>query len=62
MTRQIFTPRKLIAPLLATLLSLGATLAAHADDLRVLVHSSFSLPKPLLAQFETDSGIKLAIF
>ncbi len=61
MTRQQSSPRKLIAPLLVALLSLGATLAAKADDLRVLVHSSFSLPKPLLAQFETDSGIKLAI-
>lgn len=61
MSRQISTPRKLIAPLLATLLSMGTTLAAHADDLRVLVHSSFSLPKPLLAQFEADTGIKLAI-
>lgn len=61
MSRQIFTHRKLIAPLLVALLSMSATLAAHADDLRVLVHSSFSLPKPLLAQFETDTGIKLAI-
>ena len=34
---------------------------AHASELRVLVHSSFSLPKPLLAQFELDAGVKLAI-
>ena len=32
-----------------------------ADELRVLVHSSFSLPKPLLAQFEADAGVKLGI-
>lgn len=35
--------------------------ASAAQELRVLVHGSFSLPKPLLAQFESDSGIRLAI-
>ena len=35
--------------------------AAQADELRVMVHSSFSLPKPLLAQFESQSGVKLSI-
>ena len=34
---------------------------ACAQELRVLVHNSFSLPKPLLAQFEAQSGIKLSI-
>lgn len=34
---------------------------ASAQELRVLVHNSFSLPKPLLAQFEQQSGIKLSI-
>ncbi len=34
---------------------------ASAQELRVLVHGSFSLPKPLLAQFEAESGIKLGI-
>ena len=34
---------------------------AAASELRVLVHSSFSLPKPLLAGFETDAGVKLVI-
>ena len=38
-----------------------ATGAASAQELRVLVHSSFSLPKPMLAQFEAQSGIKLSI-
>ena len=32
-----------------------------AGELRVLVHSSFSLPKPLLAQFEAQNGLKLVI-
>ncbi len=41
---------------------LGATGWAQASsELRVMVHSSFSLPKPLLAQFETQAGIKLAV-
>ena len=29
--------------------------------LRVMTHSSFDLPKPLLAQFEKDAGVKLQI-
>lgn len=44
--------------------TLGAMMAAPAlaaDELRVLVHSSFSLPKPLLAQFEAQAGTKLSI-
>ncbi len=48
----------------ATALVAGATLAslpAAAQELRVLVHGSFSLPKPLLAQFESQSGVKLGI-
>lgn len=36
-------------------------LSHAADELRVLVHSSFSLPKPLLAQFEAQNGIKLVL-
>ena len=36
--------------------------AAHAQTtLRVMTHSSFDLPKPLLAQFEKDAGVKLQI-
>ncbi len=38
-----------------------ASTGASAQELRVLVHSSFSLPKPMLAQFESESGVKLAI-
>jgi thiamine transport system substrate-binding protein len=38
-----------------------STQALAADELRVMVHSSFSLPKPMLAQFEAQNGLKLAI-
>lgn len=41
-------------------MALAAT-TASAQELRVLVHSSFSLPKPLLARFEQEAGIKLGI-
>lgn len=30
-------------------------------ELRLLTHSSFSLPKPLLAQFEKQAGVKLVV-
>lgn len=46
---------------LAAALLAGGALGASAQELRVLVHSSFSLPKPLLAKFEADSGVKLSI-
>ncbi len=56
MNRRLFT---LAATALAALSVSSQTLAA--DELRVMVHSSFSLPKPLLAQFETQNKIKLVI-
>ena len=34
---------------------------AETTELRVLVHSSFSLPKPLLAKFEEEAGVKLSL-
>ena len=37
------------------------SVAANAKDLRVIVHSSFDLPKPLLAKFESEAGVKLKI-
>jgi thiamine transport system substrate-binding protein len=48
--------------LLATSLT-GAGLAAAAEptELRVLTHSSFAVPKPLLAKFEADNAIKLRV-
>ena len=39
----------------------GSVMSANANELRVLVHSSFALPKPLLAQFELDAGVKLVV-
>ncbi len=45
----------------ATLFSMSASTAATAKDLRVIVHSSFDLPKPLLAKFESEAGVKLKI-
>ena len=59
MKQTIFKTCRLgLIPLLLWLVCSGS---AIAQELRILVHSSFSLPKPLLAQFETDAGVKLAI-
>ena len=58
MNRRTFS---FVAAAVLALPSLGFSQAASAQELRVLVHSSFSLPKPLLAQFEADAGIKLAV-
>ena len=57
MKRRIFSLGLLAVAVLA------ATVSAQAapDELRVMVHSSFSLPKPMLAQFETQSKVKLII-
>src|SRR3990167_5806726 len=46
-----------------SLAALGAapSVWAQAVLLRVLTHSSFDLPKELLAQFEKDAGVKLQI-
>lgn len=38
-----------------------SAVAAAPIELRVLTHSSFALPKPLLAQFESEAGVKLRI-
>jgi len=56
MNRRLFA---LAATALTTLSVSTQTLAA--DELRVMVHSSFALPNPLLAQFEAQNGIKLVI-
>jgi thiamine transport system substrate-binding protein len=34
---------------------------AQTNELRVMTHSSFALPKPLLAQFEREAGVKLVV-
>ncbi len=41
--------------------TLAAPANAAGNELRVLSHGSFSLPKPMLAEFEAQSGIKLSI-
>ncbi|MDD2881768.1 MAG: thiamine ABC transporter substrate-binding protein [Rhodoferax sp.] len=56
MNRRLFA---LAAVALAAVSASNQALAA--DELRVMVHSSFSLPKPLLAQFEAQNNVKLAI-
>lgn len=45
----------------ATLLAGGLVSLAQAADLRVLTHSSFAVPKPLLAAFEKEAGVTLRI-
>jgi thiamine transport system substrate-binding protein len=50
-----------LAAAVLALPALGFSQLTSAQELRVLVHGSFSLPKPLLAQFETESGIKLSV-
>ena len=39
----------------------GLSLSALAAELRVMTHSSFSLPKDRIAEFEKQSGVKLSI-
>ncbi|OQW88321.1 MAG: thiamine ABC transporter substrate-binding protein [Rhodoferax ferrireducens] len=56
MNRRLFA---LAATALAT--ATLSPLTHAATELRVMVHSSFALPKPLLAQFEAQNGVKLAI-
>lgn len=45
----------------AALALTGASYAANEPELRVLTHSSFGVPKPLLAEFEKTAGVKLRI-
>ena len=55
------TRHSLLAAVFAVM---GSTLSIAADkpvELRVLTHSSFAIPKPLLAQFEKEAGVKLRI-
>ena len=56
MKRRIF-----LLSLLALAAALSGPAQAAPDELRVMVHSSFSLPKPMLAQFEAQANIKLSI-
>ncbi len=54
--------RRLFSLAVSALTAFALSNPSHAaEELRVMVHSSFALPKPLLAQFEKDAGVKLAI-
>ena len=56
--------RGIFSFLASTTASLLLATGSHATDiaeLRVLTHSSFAVPKPLLAQFEKEAGVKLRI-
>ena len=54
--------RRFIVLGVSTLAALAFSGLTHAaTELRVMVHSSFALPKPLLAQFESQNSLKLVI-
>ena len=57
----LFSRRKALATTLLGGALVGASFAGAAQELRVLTHSSFGVPKPLLAQFEKEAGVKLRI-
>ena len=60
-----FSRRRTSAWLIASTLGASVSPAVFAADpapeLRLLTHSSFGVPKPLLAQFEKDAGVKLRV-
>lgn len=51
---------KLRLTCLAAILS-ALSLTVSAAELRVITHNSFDLPKPLLADFERQSGVRLSL-
>jgi len=54
--------RRLFSLAATALVALGASTASlAAEELRVMVHSSFALPKALRADFEQQAGVKLAL-
>ena len=55
------TSHTLLAATLAVAVSSPSLAADTLVELRVLTHSSFAIPKPLLAQFEKEAGVKLRI-
>ena len=61
MHRAIFRCLRTLALAAVGALAGHAALAQQPTELRVLVHSSYSLPKPLVAQFEKDHAISLRI-
>ncbi len=60
--KAVFMQRRFFVWVSTSLAVMCVAGAAHAQTtLRVMTHSSFDLPKPLLAQFEQDAGVKLQI-
>ena len=55
------TRHSLLAAVFAVMGSTPSIAADKPVELRVLTHSSFAIPKPLLAQFEKEAGVKLRI-
>jgi thiamine transport system substrate-binding protein len=53
--------RKALATTLLGTAIACANYASAAQELRVLTHSAFAVPKPLLTQFEKEAGVKLRI-
>lgn len=53
--------RRLFALAATALAASFSSLTLAAEELRVMVHSSFALPKSLLAQFEAQNNTKLSI-
>jgi len=56
-----FTRRQALCGALLGSLALAVSAQTAPTELRVLTHSAFALPKPLLAQFEKEAGVKLRI-
>jgi len=56
-----FTRRQALCGALLGSLALAAGAQSAPTELRVLTHGAFALPKPLLAQFEKEAGVKLRI-
>lgn len=53
--------RIFIIPLAFALATTAVTAKAQSANLRVITHSSFAIPKPLLSKFESDNQVKLSI-
>jgi len=56
-----FTRRQALCSALLGGLVMATGAQGANSELRVLTHSAFALPKPLLAQFEKEAGVKLRI-
>ena len=57
----VMNRRLLLSGLACVAAQWSPTASFAAEELRVMVHSSFSLPKPVLASIEAKHGVKLSI-